>query len=252
MKRFFSNMTAALLALIILVVLIISLQPTRERISQLVSADEIQTQSAYPAPDIERQQAESVSPYPPPLPLTSNKGNGTDLCIDVGEWVAYTNSEAGYSIKYPKESLTRELTGAVKEFKDISIKLYPSCYGEQCSGSNKVIVAIRENPQHLPIEDFVEQEFSLHSSPPLENSLTNFQESSHFISVANVQALRIEDGITLAKPDIFIPHGDIVIWVYISRPNGDGAVPPFDSPCDTTLKLLDEILSSLSLFPSAK
>jgi len=252
MKRFFSNVIAALLALSILVALILSLQPTRERISQPASADENQTQSAYPAPDTESQRAESMSPYPPPLPLSNNEDNRTDSCNDVGEWVAYTNPKAGYSINYPKESLIRESAESVKGFKDISIVLYPSCYGEQCGGSNKIIVAIRENLQHLPIEDFVEQEFNLHSSPPFGNSLINFQESGRYITVANIQALRIEDGITLAKPDIFIPHGDIVIWVYISRPDGDGAVPPFDSPCDTTLKLLDEILSSLSLFPPTK
>lgn len=248
MKRFFSNVIAALLALSILVALILSLQPTRERISQSVSADEYQAQSAYPAPDTESQQAEAISPYPPPLPLSNNEDNKTDSCLDVGEWVAYTNPKAGYSINYPKESLIRESTESIKGFKNISIVLYPSCYGEQCSGSNKVIIAIRENPQHLPIEEFVEQEFNLHTSPPFGNSLINFQESGHYITVANLQALRIEDGITLAKPDIFIPHGDIVIWVYISRSDGDGAVPPFDPPCDTTLRLLDEILTSLSLF----
>lgn len=199
-------------------------------------------QSAYPDPGATELKIALQNPYPEP----PNPPSAQISCVGIGEWLTYTDWTAGYSLKYPSESRFRETPNDTSGFKTISISLRPECHTQTpCSGSNKVVVSIFNNPQHLALEEFVDQAFKLQSSPPLNDSFSHLQEGGTFITVAEVEALYIEEGITLAKPDIFIPHNDRVIWVYVSSIS---PIPPHDPPCNTTLALLDEILASIKLF----
>lgn len=239
MKRILSHVVSllGLTALIAVIVFAVNLRPLENQ--QPLSA-------AYPGPNLEIQLSTQTIPYPPPIPTTNN----TSLsCTGLGEWKTYTNLKAGYSLKYPAESTLKEFIGSDKNYTALSISLLPTCYGQDCSGSNKIIIGVRENPNRLAIREFIEQEFDLHSSPPLDNSLQNLENSSKYVLLGGIQALRIEDGITLAKPDIFIPNENLVIWVYVSK---SGEVPPFEHPCKTTLELLDQILATIKLSAPAQ
>ena len=203
--------------------------------------------NAYPVPSKALNIA-SQDPYP--APATLNTSASQPVCTGLGEWETYTDKIAGYSLKYPAESDIQESPSANENYRSVSIYLKPSCYDQQCWGSNRVIVSMMENPERLPVTQFVEQEFKLQTSPPHANSLQDFQTSKNMIDVANIKGLRVENGITSNKPDIFIPHGDRVIRVYVSNTN---PVPPHDPPCKQTLGMLDDILNSIELIsPTTK
>lgn len=205
-----------------------------------------QTESgAYPAPKAVSDVA-SQDPYP--APATLDESGNQESCARLGKWELYTDKIAGYSLKYPAESEFRESPSADENYRSVSIYLEPSCYGKQCWGSNRVVVSMMRNPERLPVTQFVEQEFKLQTSPPHANSLQDFQTSKNIVDIAGTQGLRIENGVTFNKPDIFIPHGDRIIRVYISA---DSPVPPHDPPCKQTLEMLDDILNSIELFPPA-
>jgi hypothetical protein len=194
----------------------------------------------YPGENEINSEQEALIAYPAPILLDNSNNEAENTCADKGEWITYSNPADGYSLQYPAESKLRE-SGA-----HISILLQPQCYGQRCGGSNRIVIGIIENPKRLPIEEFVEQEFQLTSAPPHKDSLHNFQSSKSLVEIAETQALRIEDGITFNKPDIFIPHEEIVVWIYVAKASN---MPPYEPPCTQTLKLLDGILASMELFP---
>jgi hypothetical protein len=211
------------------------------RQEQASSTDNMAGQSGYPPPNNAVPQPIAYpgpSPRPPGELATSQSQN---LCGNLGAWITYTNTEAGYSLQYPAESQLREST----DF--ISITLRPSCYDQQCSGSNRVIISVLENPEELALEEFIMEEFQLASAPQHNASMDNFQTGKSQVELAGTQSLRIEDGVTLNKPDIFITHQEKVIWIYVAKASN---VPPHDPPCGKTLELLDEILTSVELLSS--
>jgi hypothetical protein len=204
-----------------------------------------QTQpGGYPGP---RTNSDVPLQDPYPAPVTLNESVNQDSCSGLGKWELYTDKIAGYSLRYPAESELRESPIADENYRSVSIYLKPSCYGQQCWGSNRVIISMMKNPERLPVSQFVEQEFKLQTEPPHVDSLQNFQTSKSIIDVAGTQGLRIENGITFDKPDIYIPHGDRIIRVAISA---DSPLPPHDPPCKQTLEMLDGILNSIELLPS--
>lgn len=197
------------------------------------------TNTSTPGPTPTPSKTPTPRPTITPTPIPSE-------CKLVGQWENYTDSVAGYSLKYPAEAQLLESPSMNQTHRSVSIFLKPSCYNVSCGGQNRVIVSLLYSPEQLPIREFVEQKFHLQSNPPLNNSLQNYQETSLFVTIANVQALRIEAGITPAQPDIFIPHGQKVIHIYVME---DAMLPPYGPPCGKTLELLDEILASITLLP---
>ncbi|MBX3058568.1 MAG: hypothetical protein KF770_19055 [Anaerolineae bacterium] len=202
-------------------------------------AQATQQQPGYPGPDTVIEQPD---PYPAPPSTSSDQQNA---CTAVGEWVTYTDTVAGYSLQYPAESELKESPSTNETYRSISIYLKPACYGQTCSGSNRVIVSVLQNPERLSMEQFVEQEFHLDSTPPHKDSVQSFQTSKSLVEIAGTQALRIEDGVTFDQPDVFIPHDDQVIRVYVGA---DSPMPPHGPPCKQTLELFNEILASVELF----
>lgn len=232
------NRTSSLLTLLILGGLIALFAFSLKQGTFLQSVAGQTQPGGYPGP---RTNSDVSSQDPYPAPVTLSESINQESCSGLGKWELYTDKTAGYSLQYPAESDLKEHTNY------ISISLHPSCYGHRCGGSNEVVIGIRENSQGLSVEDFIKQEFHLDSSPPLEDtSLQNLNTSAKFVNIDGVQALRIEEGITLNKPDIFIPHGKNVIWIYVAKASN---MPPHDPPCTQTLKLLDEILNSIELLP---
>ena len=225
-----AGFSAVVIFAILIAVFIINL-----RQEEAIPEVNTQWQSGYPPP-------ENLATQPDAYPAPSNvlATNQQNSCENVGSWTTFSHPEGIYSLQYPSESQLRESNDY------ISITLQPSCYDELCSGSNRIVISILENPQELDLEDFISEEFQLLSAPQHQDSLDNFQSGTSQIEVAGMQSLRIEDGVTLNKPDIFIPYQDEVIWIYIAKTTN---LPPHPSPCDKTLSLLDEILDSLELYP---
>ena len=167
-----------------------------------------------------------------------------DSCVNTGKWIAYTDPIAGYSLEYPAEARLDEWSKSNDRFRSTSIFLNPSCYGQGCWGSHRIIISTLQNPNRLSIQQYVEEFFNIYTSPPLNDSVQNYQSTKRLVKTAGVDALRIEDGITVHKPEIFVPHQDKVVRIYVSA---GSTVPPYEMPCETTLELLDRILSSLTL-----
>lgn len=235
MKSIFNRVTGIVAAIIFVGLIALFLLNLRQ--DQLSSTGNTPGQSGYPPPQNAAAQPTGYpgpSPRPPGELATSQAQN---MCGNLGTWTTYSNTEAGYSLQYPAESKFRESTDY------ISITLHTFCYEQQCGGSNRVVIGVLENPQELSLEEFILQEFQLATAPTHNDSMENFQNNS-LVEIAGTQAIRIEDGITLNKPDIFIPHQEKVIWIYVAKLSN---MPPHDPPCGKTLELLDGILSSMEL-----
>lgn len=237
------NKTSSLLMLLVLIGLIALFAFSLKQGTFLQSVAGQTQPSGYPGP---RTNSDVSSQDPYPAPVTSNESINQESCSGLGKWEIYLDKIAGYSLQYPAESELRESPSADENYRSVSIYLKPSCYDQQCWGSNRVVISMMQNPENLPITQFVEQEFKLQTSPPHANSLQDFQTSQSIINIAGTQGLRVENGVTFNKPDIFIPNGDRVVRVYISAAS---PVPPHDPPCKQTLEILDGILNSIELLP---
>jgi hypothetical protein len=204
---------------------------------------------AYPGSNLDTQVSTPTSPYPPPIPPGNN---GSVSCYGLGEWKIYTNQKAGYSLKYPAESVLKEFIGSDKDYTALDIWLKPSCHTkQQCNGSNRVAIGVFDNPDHLGVYDFAFETFETPTWSSMRETMhSNLENSGRYVTIAGVQVLRVEDGLNgKSKPDIFVPNEDVVIRFQIIE---TGMVPPFDPPCETTLILLDEILASIKLFTPTK
>lgn len=189
----------------------------------------------------------TVPPYPPPTlgPLAS-----IDYCANMGQWLTYTNQAAGFSIQYPSEAKVHNpaLADVTQDHSRIvSFTLYPHCYTDsQGCNSDQVSIQVLQNPQELQINEFIEQEFQLTTSPPSKDASKNYQETGYFVDIGGVHSFRVEAGIRpAAQPEIFVPHGNRVLLIAIGR----GMMPPFGPPCKQILQLLDQMLNTLILFP---
>lgn len=199
-------------------------------LQQGVDNSQSPTQSAYPGQSTAVSEAVSSNPYPGP----SNTVDTFTACIQVGEWLTYTDQVVGYSFQYPAESRIEESPGGVDQGKAVYIFLRPQCYVQRCSGSKSLVVRALPNPNQLSVTEFLEEEFPESST------------EGKYVTIGGVQALRFDDGFgsISPKPYIFIPHGQWIIRFYIDVAS---SVPPHDPPCGQTLKLLDEILASVQL-----
>jgi hypothetical protein len=235
MKSIFNRITGLIAAIIFIALIALFVLNLRQE--QVSSINNTQGQSGYPPPEgLATQPAAYPGPSPrPPGELATIQAQ--NMCGNLGTWATYSNPEAGYSLQYPAESKFRESTDY------ISITLHTFCYEQQCGGSNRVVIGILENPQELSLEEFILEEFQLATAPTHNDSMENFQSKS-LVEIAGTQAIRIEDGVTLSKPDIFIPHQEKVIWIYVAKASN---MPPHDPPCGKTLELLDGILTSMEL-----
>ena len=119
-------------------------------------------------------------------------------------------------------------------------------------------IIVWENSENLSIKDFVEQKLSEDSYAEAELAKWNgtfdiLKSGGQYIEIANKQAIRIQDKnrsvelsniIGLANPRVFVPHGKLVIELYIGPPDAHQSF----TPCGGSLKQFDQILESLQLF----
>jgi hypothetical protein len=112
---------------------------------------------------------------------------------------------------------------------------------------------VLDNSGRLPAGDFVEQYFSV--SFPEKSGWGRLASGDRFIQVDGVRAWWIANGFGgvhegtsyfRTGPDIFIPHGERVIWVLFAS---QGMVPPYETPTATTLDWMRQILDRVDLAP---
>jgi hypothetical protein len=196
--------------------------------------------SIYPYPD-----SPISSPNSYPFPSESQPAANTDeICKGCGEWLTYTNETAGFSLQYPAESILRlPQTGAL-------IVLKPFCHQPNSGGYVYVSVYAYENPNGLEVTEFVCQNFLENSPKACSNSASSWWEKlfsgERFLSVDGERSWWLSAGVTpRSQPDIFIPHREWIIRLWIG-PHGKGAMmPPFTKPSRKALALLQQMVASI-------
>lgn len=195
---------------------------------------------AYPA-SATNEPPQNPSPPPTEAALHPTMPSGPDLCT-ASDWLTFTSEEAGFSIQYPDETHVEN-----NDF-GVVFWLKPGCYpNAKCAITNRITIRPLQNAQQLPIQDFIVQKYDLANTPPYPDSLEKYQETGYFIEIGDVKAFRVEAGVSLGlEPEIFIPNGDQVLWIYYSSAAiGGGPIPP----CGKTLEILGEMLETIVLFP---
>ena len=197
--------------------------------------------SQYPGPEQE-PGSPTVEAYPGDVVENQSLEPTTDLsmCGQTGQWLVYENIEYGYKLHYPPEA---ELTEGDAS---ITIELRSKCHDLSCFNTrDQVSLRVFDNSGELNLYDFIVEEFKLDSYPPMANSMENLQNG---ISLQlGEQALRVEDGITLAFPDIFIAHQGKVYWLFVPQ---DPPLAGRNTPCSQTLETFEGIVSSFEFLAS--
>lgn len=196
----------------------------------------------YPGPL--QEGSPTTEAYPGDVGETGNQPSAPivdlSMCGQTGSWLAYENMEYGFKLDYPSEAELNERSDG------ITIELRSQCYDLSCANTrDQVSLRIFDNSGQLNLYDFIVEEFKLNSYPPTENSMENLQNG---ISLqVGEQALRIEDGITLAFPDIFIARQGKVYWLFVPQ---DPPLAGQNIPCSQTFETFEEIVSSFDFLVS--
>lgn len=165
----------------------------------------------------------------------------SSLCSKTGSWISYENTEFDYALNYPPEAELSEYSDGV------TVKLNSTCHDTSCVHTrDEVSLRIFSNSSELNLHDFIVEEFRLDTYPPMTNSIENL-ENSITLQVAGEQALRVEDGITLAFPDVFIARQGLVFWFFVPQ---DPPLAGRNTPCHQTLETFEAIISDFSFTTS--
>lgn len=256
MKRVLNSTTSVLFFLVLVVVIGVFIFSLQQETAPPLNAEGFQqSQSGYPGPirSNEPVASESVNAYPGP---TESTNSASSTCIQNPQWEIFTDQITGYSISFPSSAhLSQSNTKQI--YNSVRIVLNSSCFDSSCRGSDTIKLIVWENPDKLPIEDFVEQKLSESGSAvqelaKLDGPFDILKSGGQYIEVADKQAIRIQDTnrsiesskiLGLANPRVFVPHGDLVLEIYIAPPDAHQTF----TPCRSTLKQFDQILESLQL-----
>jgi len=161
----------------------------------------------------------------------------SSLCSQTGSWISFENTEFDYALDYPPEAELSEYSDGV------TVKLNSTCHDTSCVHTrDEVSLRIFSNSSELNLHDFIIEEFRLDTYPPMTNSMENLQNGIT-LQVAGEQALRVEDGITLAFPDVFIAHQGLVFWFFVPQ---DPPLAGRNTPCRQTLETFEAIINGFS------
>lgn len=174
-------------------------------------------------------------------------------CSSPTEWVSYSDTVVGYTLKYPSESKLVESN----DLSRVTIVLQPQCYDWRCPQTTSMEIEILANPSQLQAKEFIETDLTRSEESAVASAEFDVLENGgRYVTVAGVEGIRIDDGeghhseiVKIAgrdKPIVFIPHGNNMMKISVNAA-GKGMMPPFDPPCNGTLKIFDEILESLQL-----
>jgi hypothetical protein len=218
-----------------------------------------QPQPGYPGPIQSNEPvvaSESINAYPGPTEST-NSASTSSTCIQNPPWETFTDQDAGYSLSFPSSARLSQID-TLQEYDNIQIVLYSSCFDSSCLSSDTIELIIWENSDNLSIKDFVEQRLAEGGSATEELAKLDvpfdiLKNGGQYMEIANKQAIRIQDTnrsieismiLGLANPRVFVPHGDLVLEIYVAPPDAHQTF----TPCRSTLKQFDQILDSLQLF----
>lgn len=259
MKRVLNSTTSVLFFLMLVVIIGVFVFSLQQEIAPPLNAEgSQQSQSGYPGPiqSNEPVTSESVNAYPGPTEST-NSASVPSTCIQNPQWETFTDQVAGYSISFPSSARLSQID-TLQKYDSIQIVLYSSCFDASCLSSDTIELIIWGNSDNLSIKDFVEQKLAESGSAAEELAKLDvpfdiLKNGGQYMEVANKQAIRIQDTdrsieisriLGLANPRVFIPHGDLVLEIYIAPPDAHQTF----TPCRSTLKQFDQILDSLQLF----
>jgi len=175
------------------------------------------------------------------IPLTACQSGSAQGATD---WATYTDDTANYSFQYPQNSRLQVGQGAGSSYNQINLLL------SYDSGSDYVYFFVLDNPQSIPIDEFIQSDYALFLSTPPDDLWRETDLSAYLTTrdIAGVQAVQVErNEATLpltgaCKYCTYIPQGEIVVGVALCT--SQHLVDAYE-PQPKGLELYNQVLETL-------